>query len=65
MLQNREVTALYNDLEKFLTSKDFWEDIKKVLETRHPKYLERLEARKNDLERSDHAIVVAGMFASF
>lgn len=61
MLQKEQVIDLYKSLEQFLRSEDFGEDVKKVLQKSHPKYLEVLEKRRNDMQRSDHAIVIAGM----
>nr|XP_022312442.1 uncharacterized protein LOC111117580 isoform X6 [Crassostrea virginica] len=60
MLQKEQVIDLYKSLEQFLRSEDFGEDVKKVLQKSHPKYLEVLEKRRNDMQRSDHAIVIAG-----
>lgn len=61
LLQKEQVIDLYKSLEQFLRSEDFDEDIKKVLQKSHPKYLEALEKRINDMQRSDYAIVIAGM----
>lgn len=65
MLQKEHVIDLYKSLEHFLRSEDFEEDVKKVLQKSHPKYLEVLEKRRNDMQRSDHAIVIAGMRVYF
>lgn len=64
MLQKKMVLTLYHDLESFLKSEDFENDLKENLEISHPNYLKNLERRKKDMQKSDHAIVVAGMQAS-
>ena len=61
MLLKEQVIDLYKNLEQFLRREDFDEDIKKILQKSHPKYLEVLEKRRNDMQRSDHAIVIAGI----
>lgn len=56
-----DVIAMYQTLEQFLKSEEFEEDLKKVLEKSNPKYLDILEKRRRDIERTDHGIFIAGM----
>lgn len=52
---------MYQDLEGFVKSDEFDEDLRKELQQLHPMYLEVLEKRKKDIRKSDHGIVIAGM----
>ena len=51
---------MYQELEQFLKSANFEDDLKKVLTKSNPDYLQTLEKRRRDMERSDHGIVIAG-----
>lgn len=55
------VIDMYQDLEGFVKSDEFDEDLRKELQQLHPMYLEVLEKRKKDIRKSDHGIVIAGM----
>lgn len=52
---------MYQEFEQFLKSAQFDDDLKKVLTKSNPQYLQTLEKRRRDMERSDHGIVIAGM----
>ena len=64
-MSTNEIIAMYQELEQFLKSAHFDDDLKKVLTTSNPKYLQNLEKRRRDIERSDHGIVIAGMIFIF
>ena len=53
---------MYQDLEQFLNSGEFEEEIRKVLAISNPNYLQILEKRMTDIERNDHGIVLAGLY---
>lgn len=53
--------ALYEDLEKFVNCEDFEEDLKEVLQEAYPNYLNVLEKRRRDMDKTDHAVVIAGI----
>lgn len=53
---------MYQDLEQFLNSGEFEEEIRKVLAISNPNYLKILEKRMTDIERNDHGIVLAGLY---
>ena len=56
-----EIVAMYQELEQFLKSAHVDDELKTVLTTSDSKYLQHLEKRRKDIERSDHGIVIAGM----
>lgn len=53
---------MYQDLEQFLKSEEFEEEIRKILAKSNPNYLQVLKKRMTDIERQDHGIVFAGLF---
>lgn len=60
-MSKQQVIALYEELEQFLKSKDFEEDLRQVLAKAYPNFLNVLEKRRKDMDKTDHAIVIAGM----
>lgn len=56
---------MYSDLEELLKSAKYIDDIGKELEEFKPGYLKNLQIRRRDLEKIDHAIVLAGKAMSF
>lgn len=47
-----------------IKSDEFGEYLKEELEKSYPEYLQVLEKRIEDMERTDHGIVIAGTFIS-
>lgn len=60
-MSKEQVIALFKELEQFLKSKDFEEDLRQVLEKAYPNYLKVLEKRRKDMDKTDNAVVIAGM----
>lgn len=56
----QKVISIYQDLKTFLKSDEYTEDLKNELQQSYPDYLEVLEKRIGDMEKSDHGIVIAG-----
>lgn len=57
----RRVILSYKDLESFLKSDKYTEDLRNELEKSNPNYLDVLQKWRRDLENSDHGIVIAGI----
>lgn len=57
-----KVISMYRELENVLKSKEYSEDLRFELEHSNPNYLTVLEKRIKDMDKSDHGIVVAGMW---
>lgn len=53
---------MYRELENVLKSDEYLEDLRFELEHSNPNYHTVLEKRIKDMEKSDHGIVVAGMY---
>lgn len=49
-------------MKTFLKSDEYTEDLQNELQQYYPDYLEVLEKRIGDMEKSDHGIVIAGKF---
>lgn len=60
----QRMISLYCDIEKFLTSDDFKEDLRNELHESYPKYLHTLDQMKKDIRR-DQGIVIAGKNAIY
>lgn len=56
----QKLISIYRDLEKFLLSDVYTEDLQNELQQSNPDYLKVLEKRIRDMEKSDHGIVIAG-----
>lgn len=52
--------AVYRDLETFLRSSEYNEDLRKELQKSNPDYPIVLSKRIKDLQKSDHGLVVSG-----
>ena len=61
MISKEEILALYRNLQQILTKADFDEGTSQWVEELHPNYLSYLEKRIKDIEKCDHAIVIAGI----
>ena len=55
-----KVIHIFLKFEAFLKSDSFEEGLKNELEKCHPDYMKMLRKRRNDMEKSDHGIVIAG-----
>lgn len=55
------VLSLYKDCESFILSSEYTQDLRNELEESIPDCLTVLRKWINDLENSDHEIVIAGM----
>ncbi|XP_078329880.1 transmembrane GTPase Marf-like [Crassostrea virginica] len=58
--RKEEVIALYQELDQFLKSEEFEDELKKVLAKSNPNYLQVLKKRMRDIKRQDNGIVFAG-----
>ncbi|XP_052691975.1 uncharacterized protein LOC128170024 [Crassostrea angulata] len=56
----KKIASLYRDLETFLKSDDFTDELRNELQQSNPDYLTVLEKRIKDIEKVDHGIVIAG-----
>lgn len=56
----RRVILVYKDIEAFLKSDKYNQELRSELEKSNPNYLDVLKKWRNDLENSDHGIVIAG-----
>lgn len=61
----RRVISSYKDLESFLKSDKYTDDLRNELEQSNPNYLDVLKKWRHDLEKSDHGIVIAGICMLF
>lgn len=57
----RRVILVYKDIEAFLKSDKYNQELRSELEKSNPNYLDVLKKWRNDLENSDHGIVIAGI----
>lgn len=55
-----KTSAVYRDLETFLRSSEYNEDLRKELQKSNPDYHNVLSKRIKDLQKSDHGLVVSG-----
>lgn len=53
---------MYRKLESILKSDEYLEDLRFELDHSNPNYLTVLQKRIKDMEKSDHGIVVAGIY---
>nr|XP_022290487.1 uncharacterized protein LOC111102128 [Crassostrea virginica] len=60
VLKDQIIINLYKMLEEILRSNDYMGDVREVLKTTHPNYLEMLKKRREDMQKSDHGVVFAG-----
>ena len=61
MISKEEILALYRNLEQILRETDFDKGTRQWVEKLLPNYLSCLEKRREDMEKCDHAIVIAGI----
>lgn len=61
LMMKKKIASLYRDLETFLKSDDFTDELKNELQQSNPDYLTVLEKRIKDIEQVDHGIVIAGV----
>lgn len=59
-----KIISVYRNLKTFLKSKDFTQDLREELEQSHPHYLSVLGKWREDIEKEDHGIVIAGETSS-
>lgn len=51
---------MYNEIEWFLKSDAYGQDLKIELEKSNPGFIENIQKRIQDMNESDHGIVIAG-----
>lgn len=56
----QKVISAYKNLELFLKDDKYDQELRNELEKLHPNYLDIIKKWRNDLENSDHGIVIAG-----
>lgn len=56
----QRVIEMYNEIERFLKSDAYGEDLKIELEKSNPGFIKNIKKRKQDMMESDHGIVIAG-----
>lgn len=56
-----KVLSLYQDLETFLESDEYIEDLQNELQVTNPDYFTVIRKWRKDFEKSEHGIVVAGI----
>lgn len=57
-----KIIYLYRDIERFLKSDEYTEELRNELQQSNPDYMTVLEKRINDIEKTDHGIVIAGLY---
>lgn len=63
-MMKEKIISLYRDVERFLKSDEYTDDLREQLQQSNPDYLTVLEKRIKDIERVDHGIVIAGIKSS-
>lgn len=56
-----KLISLYRDLETFLKSDEYTDELRYELQLSNPDYLTVLEKRIKYIEKADHGIVIAGI----
>lgn len=56
-----KVLSLYQDLETFLESDEYIEDLQNELQVTNPDYFTVIRKWRKDFEKSEHGIVVPGI----
>lgn len=59
-MTKERVITMYRELEGFLQSEDYGEDLKMELEKASPGFINNIQKRIRDMSESDHGIVIAG-----
>lgn len=55
------VISLYRVLELFLKSEEYTQDLQNELNISNPNFLDVIQKRILDMEKTDHGIVIAGV----
>lgn len=58
----QKVISAYTDLELFLKDDKYDQDLRNELEKSHPNYLDVIKKWRNDMENSDHGIIISGTY---
>lgn len=58
--EREKIISLYLHVKKFLKGNEYTDDLRSELQKAFPNYLTVLEKRMEDMQKSDHGIVVAG-----
>lgn len=56
-----KMKSLYRDVERFLKSDKYTDELRKKLQQSNPDLMTVLEKRIKDIEKVDHGIVIAGI----
>lgn len=56
-----KMKSLYRDVERFLKSDKYTDELRKKLQQSNPDFMTVLEKRIKDIEKVDHGIVIAGI----
>lgn len=60
-MMKEKIIFLYRDVEQFLNSDKYTDDLRNELQHSNPDYMTVLEKRIKDIEKVDHGIVIAGI----
>lgn len=60
-MMKEKIIFLYRDVERFLNSDKYTDDLRNELQHSNPDYMTVLEKRIKDIEKVDHGIVIAGI----
>lgn len=60
-MMKENIIFLYRDVERFLNSDKYTDDLRNELQHSNPDYMTVLEKRITDIEKVDHGIVIAGI----
>lgn len=58
----QKVISIYQKVINFLKQDEYTEDLRKELEKNHMDYINILEMRVKDMTKTDHGIVIAGLY---
>lgn len=61
--RERRVILVYNDIEAFFKIDEYNQGLRSELKKSNPNYLDVLKKWRNDLENSEHGIVIAGILS--
>lgn len=56
----QKVIEIYNEIERFLKRDAYGEDLEIELEKSNPGFIKNIQKRIQDMNESDHGIVIAG-----
>lgn len=56
----QKIISLYQRIEEFLNGNEYTAELRSELEIAYPDYLKLLRRRMEDMDKSDHGIVIAG-----